>query len=326
MTADYDIALLRSSLDQTFAAAGSDASEALDSFGVSELIEEAGLSAVRYVLESQGRHGATSRVFHEVVLRALSVPLADRFTSSILLPISPGAWDGIAGVDIDGQCTLRGIVLGGVRESIVCGVRDAEGRIAVREFDATTIDQISKVAPYLDSRLSIVEVRGEAPAATSNSDIDAEVWAHATTAGRIALAAELIGCVQAMLELAVRHARDRRQFGTSIGSFQAVKHKLAEVAVATEAAVGVLDAVVLSPSSLAGLTVKSLAGAAARLGMKHCLQVLGGIGFTWEHPYHQLHRRAMVLDRLLGSAADLPAVIGAQLMVSGDASALIDIT
>jgi len=121
-----------------------------------------------------------------------------------------------------------------------------------------------------------------------------------------------------MIELATEHARTRVQFGQPVGSFQAVRHRLAEALVSRE---GAAAAVELSwdadDEPLAAMLGKSLAGRSARITATHCQQVLAGVGFTAEHPFHRFLKRALVLDLLLGSAAELPAQIGARLAANG---------
>jgi alkylation response protein AidB-like acyl-CoA dehydrogenase len=65
------------------------------------------------------------------------------------------------------------------------------------------------------------------------------------------------------------------------------------------------------------MLAKSLAGRAARIAATQCQQVLAGVGFTAEHPFHRYLARTVVLDRVLGSAAELPAQIGAELAAAG---------
>ena len=106
-----------------------------------------------------------------------------------------------------------------------------------------------------------------------------------------------------MLELARLHALERIQFGRPISSFQAVRHRLAESLVAIEAAAGLLDAVWDEPGPATAALAKGLAGRSARTVARHAQQVLAGIGFTTEHPFHLFFRRAVVLDQLLGAGS-----------------------
>lgn len=152
-----------------------------------------------------------------------------------------------------------------------------------------------------------------------------DTWHHVTPAVRRALAHELIGITEAILELAVRQISDRQQYGRPIGSFQAVQHRMADVAVALDAARAVTAAAWRTPGSadpLACQAAKALAGRAALLAARHCQQVSGAIGFTVEHPLPRYVRRAHVLDTLYGSAASLQSAIGHQLLVAGKASRL----
>ncbi|MDR7166359.1 hypothetical protein J2W56_000077 [Nocardia kruczakiae] len=126
--------------------------------------------------------------------------------------------------------------------------------------------------------------------------------------GRRALAWWLVGTSRAMLNLARRHALDRIQFGRPLAAHQAVRHRLAETLVAIEGAEATLAA---ADTDLGALLAKAAAGHAARLTARHCQQVLGGIGFTAEHDFHRHARRALVLDGLLGSAAELTREAGA---------------
>jgi alkylation response protein AidB-like acyl-CoA dehydrogenase len=128
-------------------------------------------------------------------------------------------------------------------------------------------------------------------------------------------AAECAGGAAWCVETAAAYAAVRRQFGRPIGQFQAVKHRCADMLVKVEQARGVAwDAAVALDGERAG-TVDAAAAAlsAAAAGAialdafvavaKDCIQVLGGIGFTWEHDAHLYLRRAVALRQLLGGPA-----------------------
>ncbi|MGW0517394.1 acyl-CoA dehydrogenase family protein [Crossiella sp. NPDC003009] len=117
--------------------------------------------------------------------------------------------------------------------------------------------------------------------------------------------AEAAGIARQCVYIATRYARERVQFGRPIGSFQAVKHLCAEMlcrseraaAVAWDAARAVDEA---SPAmSLSAAAAAAVALDAAVANAKDCVQVLGGIGFTWEHDAHLYLRRAFALRQLL---------------------------
>ncbi|GAA3215581.1 acyl-CoA dehydrogenase family protein [Nonomuraea helvata] len=127
---------------------------------------------------------------------------------------------------------------------------------------------------------------------------DGASWARVRDLGIAALAAEQVGGARRCLETAVEHAKRRQQFGRPIGSFQAIKHKLADLLLLVESA-------------------RSAAGAAARDEMfaaiagSYCteaylavagenIQIHGGIGITWEHPAHRYLKRATSDAQLFG--------------------------
>jgi Acyl-CoA dehydrogenase, C-terminal domain len=144
-------------------------------------------------------------------------------------------------------------------------------------------------------------------------------------AGRRALGWWLVGTSRAMLALARQHAVDRVQFGRHISSFQAIRHRLAETLVAIEGAEATLDAATAQThdaDGLASLLAKAAAGQAAQTAARHCQQVLGGIGFTAEHPLHHHVKRSLILDGLLGSARELTRQAGATLRAKGSAPRL----
>lgn len=138
-------------------------------------------------------------------------------------------------------------------------------------------------------------------------------WPAALAAGRVAVAYQLVAGARALLERAADYARDRRQFGTPIAAFQAVKHRLADTLVAISAADAATVAAATTGTVTGAAVAKALAGRAAELAGRNCLQVFGGIGFTTEHDFHRSYRRSLVLDRLLGDHRTLERQLGAQL-------------
>jgi alkylation response protein AidB-like acyl-CoA dehydrogenase len=99
-----------------------------------------------------------------------------------------------------------------------------------------------------------------------------------------------------------------------ISSFQAVRHRLAETLVAIETAEAVIDAAWLDGSPGTAAMAKATAGREARTAACHCQQVLAGIGFTTEHPFHLYFRRVLVLDALLGTSRALTRALGEDLL------------
>jgi alkylation response protein AidB-like acyl-CoA dehydrogenase len=124
----------------------------------------------------------------------------------------------------------------------------------------------------------------------------------------VALAAELTGIAQRALEIAVEYAKERQQFERPIGAYQAVSHRCAGMMYDTEEARSLTYyaawAADAEPESLplAASMAKARASDAAWSVTNDAIQVLGGIGFTWEHDIHFFLKRAKVGAELLGDA------------------------
>ncbi len=121
--------------------------------------------------------------------------------------------------------------------------------------------------------------------------------------------ADLLGSATRALDMAVEYAKDRVQFGRPIGSFQAVKHRCADMLVDVEGmrstvywaawCIGAGDA----DASVAASTAKIWCGDASKRVMASALQVHGGIGFTWEHDLHFFLKRAQLDQLAFGDAS-----------------------
>jgi alkylation response protein AidB-like acyl-CoA dehydrogenase len=135
----------------------------------------------------------------------------------------------------------------------------------------------------------------------------AELLAAALDRGALACAAQLVGAAERMLELAVAYAAQRKQFGRPIGSFQAVRHHLANVKVKLEYARPLVYRAAWSVArrdprrALHVSMAKAEAGEAATLAARVALQVHGAIGYTFEQDLHLWMRRAWSLDLAWGA-------------------------
>jgi alkylation response protein AidB-like acyl-CoA dehydrogenase len=138
--------------------------------------------------------------------------------------------------------------------------------------------------------------------------------------GSVLTAAYQVGMAQACVEAATAYAVERQQFDRPIGSFQAVKHILADMAVRAEIARAAVDAAAVSLDDVdegafvrAAAGARLLAGEAALKNAKASLQVHGGMGFTWEVDVHLYLKRAWVLNTVFGSPAHHADVLAAAL-------------
>jgi alkylation response protein AidB-like acyl-CoA dehydrogenase len=148
-----------------------------------------------------------------------------------------------------------------------------------------------------------------APATLLAGPDEAErVITHALQVGAALLAVEQVGAAQHLLDLSVEYAKSRLQFGRQIGSFQAIKHKLADMMVDAEHArstayhaVWALADASDDPALAASIAQATCSQAFSRIAAD-AIQVHGGIGFTWEHQAHLYFKRAATDAALLGSA------------------------
>jgi alkylation response protein AidB-like acyl-CoA dehydrogenase len=304
---------------------GEHLSKALTDFGFGQLLDEASREAVSALFDALGRTGSTSTELQDVLLQPLT-GLFDGATAAhcVVLPRIGAAVSG----SLDGDTViLSGLVIGR-RPATVFLAPVAAGHDTVWVILADPSALTTRAAAGLDPALAITELSAPGVAATvvSRGAQASMLWKAAATAGRRALGYQIVGAVGAMIDLAVEHACNRAQFGRSIGSFQAVRNRLAEAHVARTAAAAALEmAWEADDEYLAGMLAKSLAGRSARIAATHCQQVLAGIGFTAEHPFHRYLARALVLDSLLGSTTELRRAIGQQLVSTGTIPRLVEL-
>ena len=129
--------------------------------------------------------------------------------------------------------------------------------------------------------------------------------------GAALLSGELLGIAEATVALAVAYSKEREQFNRPIGSFQALKHIMADTYVRQEAARAVvyaagatLDDPLVGDVERAVGAAKLVAGEAAMKNSRACIQVHGGMGYTWEVPAHYYLKRTWVLGSIFGSVDD----------------------
>ncbi|KUL37944.1 acyl-CoA dehydrogenase family protein [Streptomyces regalis] len=164
-------------------------------------------------------------------------------------------------------------------------------------------------------------VRGDAAGAVPLRSVDPLTPLHRVPVARgvdpvavLLTAAEQLGSATRACELAVQHARAREQFGQPIGGFQAVKHLCAEMLVRTETARAAVYAAAVTADPADIDTARLLADEAAVRGARDCLQVHGGMGFTWEFEVHLHLKRAWVRTHRAGDATESEENLAAELL------------
>ncbi|MFE5890598.1 acyl-CoA dehydrogenase family protein [Streptomyces sp. NPDC056462] len=164
-------------------------------------------------------------------------------------------------------------------------------------------------------------VRGDAAGAVPLRSVDPLTPLHRVP-GAVAVdpvavlltAAEQLGGATRACELAVQHARTREQFGQPIGAFQAIKHLCAEMLVRTETARAAVYAAAVTADPADIHAARLLADEAAVRGARDCLQVHGGMGFTWEFELHLHLKRAWVRTHRAGDATESEESLAAELL------------
>jgi hypothetical protein len=278
---------------------------ALTSLGWHDALDDDRRAAVSILFELQGAAPATSSALDHLVGRALAPP--PDHTTGVVLPALRG-WRAPGRVDGD-TVAVRGLgtaALARRERTIVAAGDDVVVTVATADLDLRPVHGI-------DPWLGLVEVRGDLVAIDGRHE-PAAPWSAAVVLARVALGHELVGAARKMLELGCDHALERVQFGQPIATFQAVRHRLADTLVAIETAEAALSAAWEDESPQTAAMAKALAGKAARTASRHGQQVLAGIGFTTEHPFHRFVRRVLVLDELFGAARTLTRTLGDDLL------------
>lgn len=201
---------------------------------------------------------------------------------------------------------------------------DLIGSIAYGEELAVDAPHASLALHVTDDAVTAIDLAAGGPPAEPAMDLTRSVgWLDASAGGQIGgadlaqrvfdltatiHAAELLGAAERSLELATEYAKVREQFGRAIGSFQAIKHRLADMLVDVEGmrsaayyAAWAVDADADDRSVAASVAKSWCADAASRV-TGGALQVHGGVGFTWEHDLHLYLKRIQLTARLMGDA------------------------
>jgi alkylation response protein AidB-like acyl-CoA dehydrogenase len=292
--------------------------------GVTELaivLEEAGQTLACLPLYATAALAVPALLYcadQETQERYLPAICTGELTATLALSEDHGRWDlasvaatatpegprwrltGVKNYVVDGASAgLLLVVAATAQGTALFAVED--GSPGLTRAPLVTLDQTRKQA-----RLVLDGVIARRVGPTDPSRLD-----RALDVSRVLLAAEQVGGAQRCLDMTVRYAKDRVQFGRPIGSFQAVKQRLAEMLIRVESA---------RSAAAEAAAVASAAGADEGLATVACvaksycseayvsvaadtIQLHGGIGFTWEHDAHLYYKRALSSAQLLGSPA-----------------------
>lgn len=238
--------------------------------------------------------------------------------AQLLAGIVPGVADGslvvtgVADADDGAPLLVEHLDLADAVALLVAGDADEEGGVVL--MDAVTDADAPSLVPF--DPLTPVGVLGSAEEA--EWVLDAESAEAVLAAGAVLTGALLTGIADRALTLARDYALAREQFDRPIAGFQAVQHLLADMYVrvmlarsAAYAAAAILDDPAAGDLAGAVGSVKVVAGDAAMANARTCIQVHGGMGFTWEMMPHYLLKRSWVLEQSFGTSAEHAEVLAA---------------
>jgi alkylation response protein AidB-like acyl-CoA dehydrogenase len=271
------------------------------------------------VLEELGRAAApvpflTSAVVATTLLRdsdseLLAELASGTTTAALVVPFSTAPNGALPAVRVaDGRLTGAVTSVAGAIEADVLLVpaRGADGGLAIYAVPAADVTVTPVVSLDMTRQLADVSLDSR-PATLVIADAEAPIR-HALVTGAGLLASEQVGVALWCLETTVAYLKERKQFGRAVGGFQALKHRLADLAIGVESATAAAryaaatlaagDEDLLVASSVAQAYVSDLAVSAA----EEAVQLHAGIGMTWEHPAHLYLKRAKADQIAFGTA------------------------
>jgi alkylation response protein AidB-like acyl-CoA dehydrogenase len=188
--------------------------------------------------------------------------------------------------------------------------------VALFGVEAGAVGMTAELLPTMDTTRKLADVTFEGTPAIRLGEGDASEHIESLLRiASVAIALESVGGAQRTLDMAVAYAKDRIQFGRPIGSFQAVKHKCADMLLAVNGAraAAYYAAWALSEGNDELERVAPLAKASCTEAYFHCaqenIQIHGGIGFTWEHDAHLFFKRAKSNELLIGAPSQHRALL-----------------
>jgi alkylation response protein AidB-like acyl-CoA dehydrogenase len=205
----------------------------------------------------------------------------------------------------------KSFVLDGHAAGLILVVAQTSAGLSLFAVDGAVAGLARASLPTLDQtrKLGRLQFDGVAARLIGSPGDAAAILEHTLDVAAIALAAEQLGGAQRALDMAVEYAKIRHQFGRPIGSFQAIKHRCADLLLEVEslrsAVAYAAAAVAESPAEVPAIAslVKAYASETYFHVAAENIQIHGGIGFTWEHDAHLYFKRAKSSELFLGDAA-----------------------
>jgi alkylation response protein AidB-like acyl-CoA dehydrogenase len=266
--------------------------------------------------------------------RFLSQVATGALTGTLALADHPRNWD-VSAVTTRAERSEGGWTLSGTKHgvlasadtdevAVVARVRDGLGVFIVPggQVGLSAVHSLDASRPLFTATLDGVSVAADRALGEPGTDQTARGLARAIEEATVALALETLGTSEALFRLVLAYVKDRHQFSVPIGSFQAVKHKMADMFVAIERAralcyyaVAAIEEDAPTRSSAVSMA-KSASDDCQRLVCQHSFQSFGGIGFTWEHDAHLFIKRATTTGALFGGTSAHTMSVAADLGVT----------
>ncbi len=268
--------------------------------------------------------------------RYLSQVASGVLTGTVALADHPSGWAvgdvAMTAERAEGGWVLHGTKLGllaadGMEEiAVVARAGTGIGAFVVpaAEADLTTVRSLDASRPLATATLDRVLVPDDRALGDPGSPASTLGVTRALQEATVALALETVGTCDALFQMVLSYVKDRKQFGVPIGSFQAVKHKMANMFLAIERArsLSYFAVAAIDEDTPDRATATSMAKAASddcqRLVCRDSLQSFGGIGYTWEHDGHLLIKRAESCGALFGGAGSHSLVVAHALGATSD--------
>jgi alkylation response protein AidB-like acyl-CoA dehydrogenase len=299
------------------------------------------------VLEEMGRALLCAPYFSSVVLagtalmqsgddtakRDLLPGIADASTIATLAWVDPTDWRtgtlSTTAKRSGDRYTIHGtktLALDGHIASLILVVAQADGGPSLFAVDASASGLARRKLETLDMtrKVAALEFAGTPAQLIADEGAATAILERTLRLAAIALAVEQVGAAQRCLDMSVEYAKLRVQFGRPIGSFQAIKHKCADMLLEVESArsAAYYAAWAAADSSdelplLASLAKACCSDAFANVATEN-IQIHGGIGFTWEHDAHLYYRRAKSTEQFLGSPSEHRDLLAQQLLAGGE--------
>lgn len=283
------------------------------------------------VLEEMGRTLMVSPFFATVALAGQALSSCDdaaaqaawlpriadgSITATLAVADATGELDP-AGVTTTATADGQGWTLSGTKRFVIDGHTSDLLLVAARDGDDVAVFAVEAGAagleraflPGLDTTRALATVTLAATPAVRIAGEGAALIERARDLALAAIAAEQVGGASKVFELTVAYLKEREQFGRPIGSFQALKHRCADLAVEIESArsAATFAATLLAEHDaegpVAAAAAKAWCGTTFTHAAKEAVQMHGGIGYTWEHDAHLYLKRAKSSELLLGSPA-----------------------